>query len=93
VMSMAAPTACTMNSLTVLVNPMTPHGVDTTTITIFQNLNSTSMHCSATSNMTNSSCSDTTHMFSVSQGDALAYSFEETNDNPFNTITVILTCQ
>jgi hypothetical protein len=93
VLSMASPSACTLGNLIVAVNNFTAAGSDTTTITVYHNQGATTLACSVTSNGNRVACTDTTHTVSVSQGDLLAIAFVETNANPFNAITVTMTCQ
>jgi collagen triple helix repeat protein len=89
----AAPSACTMSNLSVVVNPMTPSGSDATTITVYHNLSLTTLSCTVTSNTAIATCTDTTHSFSVGLGDSIAIGFKETNANPFNAVTLQMQCQ
>jgi hypothetical protein len=91
--SMASPTVCTLSALKVIVNNFTAPGSDTTTITVYQNRAATPMSCSVTTNGNKNSCSDSTHPLPVALGDLLSIGFAETNVNPFNSITVSMTCQ
>jgi hypothetical protein len=93
VQQMASPVACTLSALNVAVNNFQTSVSDTTTITVYQNQLATSMHCSVATDGNKSSCSDTTHTLSISAGDTLSIGFVETNDNPFNAITVQMQCE
>jgi hypothetical protein len=100
---LAAPTACTVRSLT--VNAITTNAggstieADTTTFTVMKNEVATSMACTITSGTTNGatfSCSDSTHTFSVAQGDRVSLRFSETlTDGTFNIVSygTTLVCQ
>jgi hypothetical protein len=91
--SLPSPTACTLGSLSVTINPFEPAGSDTTTITVYHNLSASLITCQVTTNTTIGSCTDTTHTVSVSKGDLLSVAFIETNAIPFNAISITMTCQ
>ena len=90
---LAAPTACTVRSLT--VNGLTTNlfgtiEADTTNFTVIKNDVPTSMACAITNGTSNNatySCSDSTHIFSVVQGDRISLRFSETlSDGNFNIV-------
>jgi hypothetical protein len=91
--SMPSPIACTLSGFTVAVNNYSSPGSDTSTLTVYVNGAATSMSCSVTTNANKSSCSDTTHTLSIGVGDLLAVGFYESNPNPFNALTVSMSCQ
>jgi hypothetical protein len=91
--AMPSPIACTLSGLAVGVNNFASSGSDTSTIVIYQNGAPTSLTCSVTTNGNKSSCTDTTHTLSVSAGDLLSIGFYESNDTPFNALTVAMSCQ
>jgi hypothetical protein len=91
--TVSMPTACTMSGLNVGVNNYQATAADSTTITVYLNGSSTSMTCTASTNGNASSCRDTTHTFAVTGGDNIAVGFKETNDNPYNMVTIELVCQ
>lgn len=84
---LAAPTACTVRSLTVNAIATSAGGgsieADTTTFTVIKNDVATSMTCpiattNGTANNSTMSCSDSTHTFTVVQGDRISLQFAET---------------
>jgi Collagen triple helix repeat (20 copies) len=84
---LAAPTACTVRSLTVNAIATNDAGgsieADTTTFTVIKNEVATSMTCpiattNGTANNSTMSCSDSTHTFTVVQGDRISLQFAET---------------
>jgi hypothetical protein len=100
---LAAPTACTVRSLTVNAIATNVSGssieADTTTFTVIQNDAATSMSCAITNGTTNGatySCSDSTHTFAVAQGDRISLRFSETlSDGTFSIVNygTTLVCQ
>jgi hypothetical protein len=99
---LAAPTACTVRSLT--VNAITTNvggtiEADTTTFTVIKNDAATSMTCAITTGTISgvaSSCSDSSHTFAVAQGDRISLRFTETlADGTFNIVSygTTLVCQ
>jgi hypothetical protein len=91
---LAAPTACTVRSLTVnalTTNVNSPNiEADTTTFTVIKNDAATSMSCqiaSGTANNTSYSCSST-NTFTVAQGDRISLEYAETlADNNWNIVS------
>jgi hypothetical protein len=84
---LAAPTACTVRSLTVNAIVTSAGGgsieADITTFTVIKNDVATSMTCpiattNGTANNSTMSCSDSTHTFTVVQGDRISLQFAET---------------
>lgn len=90
--SMPSPVTCTLESLTVNVNNYQGAATDTTTITVYQNLVPTALTCSVTTNGNAAECVNSTNTLTVHNGDNLTIAFRETNANPFNSISVSLTC-
>jgi hypothetical protein len=98
---LAAPTACTVRSLTVnaITAPVVIIEADTTTFTVIKNDAATSMTCAIASGTINGvtySCSDSTHTFAVVQGDRISLRFTETlADGTFNIVSygTTLVCQ
>lgn len=90
---MPSPVACTLSSLNAVVNNYASSSADTTTITIYQNQGATALSCPVSTNGNKSSCTDTTHTLTVNKGDLIAIGFVESNANPFNAVTVQVTCQ
>jgi hypothetical protein len=91
VLFLAAPTACTVHSLTVnaitssaINSPVVP---DTNIFTVMKNSATTTMTCTINNTSTvggvTYSCSDSTHTFTVAQGDRIALQFTDslTDDN------------
>jgi hypothetical protein len=98
---MVVPAACTVKALNVSVYNYYATGTDTTTISLYHgttaaDLNaaapdSPSMSCSVTSPAA-TSCSSTAS-FDVSGGDLLSIGFKESNNLPYNRLTVSVVCQ
>jgi hypothetical protein len=99
---LAAPTACTMLSLTVnaiTTNLVSPIEAETTTFTVIKNDTATSMTCAisnTTANNTTYSCSDSTHTFPVLQRDRISLRVAETlTDGAYDMVNfgTTLVCQ
>ena len=90
---MVAPVACTMKALNLGVNNYYATAPDTTTVTVYHNLNATSMTTSVTTDGSAQGNSDTTHTFPVAAGDTISIGFEETSNSPYDRITIGIVCQ
>jgi hypothetical protein len=96
----AAPSACTVKSLTVYGDVVSGAEAEILTATVFKNDSATSMTCALSTTTTPgavSPCSDSTHTFSVSAGDRLTIRMvENVNDgSDYNTVgySTVLVCQ